>query len=261
MNQPGDSEGFVAFESDEDSIRCSVRPEYKAAAFCTICRRPYSGRYLDIASDGRAVCHRCREDHDIPLFNPSDSKHDPALKEGVAKAITQVLLKPHELFEERWDGSPWPAIRFGLLISIVGLVFWNAWFWVFSADLADDAIQVVAERTGQQVSRDAVQAWSWFTLPIIAVLRLALGTLGLHLGFRLAGAPKRQFQDHVRLYALASCALILCIVPSWVGAFLANVAWLTTCMAFARVRYNFSMGRTLLALLPAIFVIFFFPPR
>lgn len=252
-----------AGESDEEtgSIRCSMKPDYRADGFCVWCRRSFSERFLTTAADGRAACTRCARDQHVALLQPQREQSDPAIAGGVRDAVVRILLRPHRVFETPWEGSLWPSIRFGLLVSIVGLVFWNSWFWIFSSHLAAEAIEVIAKQTGQRVTLQQMQVYSWISIPFVAVLRFVFGTLALHAGLRLAGAPKRMFHEHVRVYALASTALLLCVVPSWVGAFIANVAWLTTCMAFTRVRYRFSTARTLMALLPAMLIVFFFPPR
>lgn len=261
MTTHHDSTGFEANTGEDSHVMCSIDSSTRANAFCAWCRKPFSSPFLVTSHDGRAACYRCVKQYDIKKLHDQPLQRDPALNHPVHRILYRILLQPHKVFARPWNGSIWPAIQFGILASVLGLIFWNAWFWLLSEDLAQKMIAMVTERTGQPISRTEVQRMSWFIIPILALIRFGLGTIGLHVGLRLAGAPRNTWRHHVRVFALASTALLLCIVPSAVGSFLAHIAWLTTCLAFAVTRYDFSVTRALFALMPSILLVAIFPPH
>ena len=50
-------------------LRCSANPALNATALCTVCGAPFSGKFLGVRPDGRAVCFGCARREDIYLVS------------------------------------------------------------------------------------------------------------------------------------------------------------------------------------------------
>lgn len=248
-------------ESERDGdFYCSVQPHLPAAAFCTVCRRPYSGRYLGVRPDGRAICFRCARDQRIDFADVTPrGEGDPALRGSLFQKLGAILLRAHLTLNQRYEGSIVPALRFGYLTTLAGLVFYLSWQFLLAPEAIDAVLEGVIEQTGGATSMRAARLSLWAVMPVVAAVRMVAGIFALHLGLRLAGADG-SLRDHARIFALTSSALVLCALPLFVGSLLAEVMWVMATMAWIRTRYDFTTLRTIGAILPALIVVVLLAP-
>lgn len=251
--------GFHDSTEVEGDFYCSVQPHLPAAAFCTVCRRPYAGRYLGVRPDGRAICFRCARDQKIDFADTAPAEGDPALRGGLLQTLGAILLRAHLTLNQRYEGSIVPALRFGYLATLAGLVFYLAWQFLLAPEAIDSIIEGVLEQTGGATTMRAARLSLWAVLPIVAAVRLALGAFALHIGLKLAGADG-ALREHARVFALTSSALVLCVLPLYVGSLLAEVLWVMATMAWIRTRYDFTTLRTIAAVLPALLIVVLLAP-
>ncbi len=237
---------------------CTRNPKLRAAAWCTECRRAYAGRFLGSREDGRAICYECAELGDIRLLSSEQQAVDPALSGGTRFALVRMVLQPHQTFALSYRGSVMPAVRAGFIATMAGLMFWLMWNQLLRAE---EWNEWVARVTRIPAGSELLPWLPWLAIPALAAIRLFAGSVALHIGLRMAGAPDGSFADHTRVMALTSIALFLCAIPSRVGTFAAMVVWISGAMAFLRQQYSFSTLRALAALLPAVFVLSVLPPN
>lgn len=255
------SEGVSTATASESALvdtvvpRCSAADDAEAWALCTVCAEPFSADYLGLRLDGRSVCYSCAQREDIALRVTDDSdRRDPIFLQGWRRAFGRVLLHPQRTFAARFDGSARQAIIFGCTATMVGFFSTNGWNFAFHAEELIAFYQSSLEDTSVSLSDAAMMKVSWAALPIVALLRFALGALLLQLGVRVVvGKRLANPRGELRAFSLASGALLLCVIPV-LGPFIAVVAWISAVMAYLQVRYGLGTGRGLMAILPSLLV-------
>lgn len=255
----------TASPSTTDSISCSVQAHLPAAAFCTVCKRPYAGRFLSVLNDGRAVCFRCASDRSLATLGAPEPEDDydgigeRAFQKGLLRAIPFILLKPAKAIgtAPAPNARLWPALRFGFLASLVGRFATVAWLFAIDKEGAMKAIESRMERMGAAVTEDQVRTAIWTSLPIAVALSMMVGIALFHLGLRISGATG-TFREHARAYALGSAALLFGLLPPPLGLPMICLAWMSAMMVWARARYGFSGFRAALALIPTLLLMLTF---
>ena len=242
-------------------VMCTVHVETPAAAFCTVCRRPYGGRFLGVLPDGRAVCYRCAADEKLELasLDAPTSEVDAALAGGWASATARILLRPLVTIGLRYRGPVGPSLRYGFAATVLGLVMWLGWSLILQRDAIIEAVLASSAERGLDASAGDVQLALWMMVPLLAALRLGLGVVAFHVGTRLAGADG-TFRENARVFALSSASMLFCVVPMQIGALLSYLVWLMLTLSWVRVRYELNAWRSIVALMPAIAVIWILPP-
>lgn len=247
----------------DSSISCSVQAHLPAAAFCTVCRRPYAGRFLSVLNDGRAVCFRCASDSSLATLGEDEpldtSAGDPAFQHGLLRAVPFILLKPaRAIGSTPYKGRIGPAVRFGYLAALVGRLATVGWLFTLNQDAATKAIQARMDQMGAELSADDLRTALWTSLPIAVFISMAVGVVLFHVGLRLCGARDGSFREHARAYALGSCALLFGLLPPPLGLPLICLAWMSAMMVWTRARYGFTGVRATLAMMPALLLMLLF---
>lgn len=250
MTRPADDRPSPAVESD---VHCTANPALPATAWCTSCHLPFNGRFLGVRDDGRAICFGCAQQDGVSLRSETRTDVDPVLESGWRQTFLDVVTRPWQTFAGEYHGPIGPAVRQGLVWALLGYAMTMGWVWLLARDAFLEMLTESAPE-GVEFEGDTLPMLVWLALPVLAVLRQAVGTLALHLGLRLSGAPSDDFGEHARLFGLTAVGLLLCAVP-FVGPFLALVAWMTGTLAWVRQRYAMSTARAMLALIPALLVV------
>lgn len=237
----------------EGDVRCTANPALPATAWCTACHLPFNGRFLGVREDGRAICFGCARQHDVKLRSEQPTDVDPVLASGWKQTFLDVVTRPWQTFAGEYKGPIGPAIRSGVVWAMLGYAMTMGWVWLLAREAFLEMLTESAPE-GVTYEGDSLPLLVWLALPVLAVLRQAVGTLALHLGLRLSGAPSDDFGEHARLFGLTAVGLLLCAVP-FVGPFFALVAWMTGTLAWVRQRYAMATGRAMLALIPALLVV------
>lgn len=241
---------------DDWPLRCVANPQLPAAAFCTVCRQPFSGKFLGVRDDGRAVCHGCARRDDIPLNGAphSEGQHaDPLLQQGWFRASAAVVATPHISLARDDASSPWPAIAFGFVATLFGYALTLGWNIVLYPALFVAEVSANAEALGFSGERTALTWLAWLGTPIAAGLRLFVGTIILHVCL-LVPARDARVASTARIFGLSSVALLLCAIPI-VGSYLAMVVWISTVLAWLRARYRIRTFMALFVILPSVFAL------
>ena len=236
--------------------RCAANPALHAAAFCTVCGLPFSGGFLTSRDDGRAICHRCVRETDVPVVETrTTSVTDPVLDDGWRAAFLSVVVHPHSTFSKAYDGPIFPAIRFGFICILLSLAMWLGYSLAFDAETLMETFSARLAET-DYAGADAEQTFrrvAWLSLPIWSAVLLGVCATLLHVGARLAGAPRGSFGEHARAFALCCVGLLFCVIPKF-GPYVAMIIWLSSTLAFLRSRYHFGLARSLFAILPCALV-------
>ena len=255
-----DSGPKATVEPDAWPLRCAASPALNAAAFCTVCGQPFSGRYLGVAGDGRAVCFACvrRDGLAITLASPTVGG-DPVLVDGWFSALRRILTQPHRTFAATYRVPLLPAVTFGYVFTLLGFAATNAWDLMLFGDEFVQSLVDGWDAVGVTLEPARANAALWLCLPIAAAIRMGVGSALLHIGIRLTVGPAAQLRESVRLFSLTSATLALCVIPT-VGSFLALVTWISACMACLQTRQGLRTFAALIALLPALLVITWLGP-
>ena len=165
-------------------LRCSANPALPAAAFCTKCSHPFSGKFLGIQRDGRALCFTCAGRDDIELIASAsvEPESDPILSRGWWATIRDVTLHPHRTFAVRSEGALGAALVFGFVTTMCGFAVTTGWNLIISGDAFLEMYIEAAARTDLSLDHGQVRRILWLSVPLISTLRLGLGALLLHLG-------------------------------------------------------------------------------
>jgi hypothetical protein len=239
-----------------NEICCSADPNLGADAFCTACRQPYSGKFLGVRADGRAVCFTCARYEEVELLEaPQNSDPtDPVLGDGWFHAIRKIITQPHRTFELPYGGRLGPALLFGYLFTFFGFISTTIWNLLLQREgylewHVDSWARAQVVLTNEQVTQ-----MLWIVMPFYAVLRLFLGAGLLHVGIRLIVGEQAEWRASLRLFALTSGTLVLCAIPT-LGPFLALVTWISASMAYMHTHHNVRTVKGLMALLPCLLII------
>ena len=243
------------------ALRCSGSPRLDAQAFCTSCRKPYSGGFLATRLDGRAICFACARQQAIEIIDePMPSgRPDPVLGDGWARGIIRMITRPHQTFERPDGGRLSVALLFGYLFTAFGFTTTTIWnLSLYGDEFIELQMQTLAAR---DVILDAAEVTQllWLILPVAAALRLVVGAVLLHLGIRLMVGSKADWRSSMRMFALTSGTLVLCAIPT-LGPFLALVTWISASMAYLNTRYGLRTVNGLMALLPCLLIVTFIGP-
>ncbi len=219
---------------------------------------PFHGDTLATRYDGRAICTSCALALNVEVHGPPMADGlDPVLAEGWLSAIVYVTVRAHQTLSRPYSGSIGPAIRFGYVMTLAGIAMWLGWVLLLHPEpflaMIIEAMETSQRELPEGDPEQAALIGAWLMVPLFAAVRLTFGGLAIHLGARLAGAPKGTFHDHLRLFSLASASLVFCILPEF-GPFVAMIIWLSTTLAFLRQRYGFGLMRSLASTLPAMLV-------
>jgi hypothetical protein len=245
--------GHASFEFD---VACTAEPDAPADAFCTSCLRPFSERYLLARTDGRAICVACARTLDEPLHPlPGRTvRRDPALAGGWHRAVSRVITRPHRTFATPYDGPIAAAVVFGYVATLIGFASTTAWNVVFHGD-ALRALILENAPAAAALGESAANILIWAGTPLIAAFRLLIGAVLFHLGTRLiAGVDPPSLRSSIRVFALTSGTLMLCVIPM-VGPFLALMTWFSATLAHLHAHHGLRTFRGLMALLPAFLVL------
>ena len=241
-------------------LACSVHPHMPAAAYCTECRRPYSGRFLSVLADGRAVCFRCVRDQRLSTLEPGETRTDidPAFENGWWRAAVGAIRTPIETIGVRpYEGPVRPAFIFGLVMSLLGSVL----PLVFPAIFAPEALTAIFEAAygeGEgrpELTADQMRMAFFSALPIAALLKLGIGAALLHVGLRLAGARTGHFRESVRAFALSTGVLLFAIIPPPYGLMVISLLWGSAMMRWVQARYSLSPLLSMIAIFPALLLL------
>ena len=240
---------------EQAEIWCSVRPHLPAAAFCTVCRRRYAGRYLSIVPDGCAVCFRCISDFGLGTVERLDADRDPVFRRGVFSALFNVLSGNYSSFSVHYRGQIRSAILFGLSCSILGL--WAAIGWFLASDGAGEALQRVVDRSEGQLSVDELRRMIPWMVPFAAAVRLFFGAMMIHGMLRIFSTAERgTLRVHTRFYALSCASLLLLALPGMWGAVASNITWTFATISWVRRLYpELSVWRVMIVVLPHILLL------
>ncbi len=236
--------------------RCSANPKLGADAFCTACRQPYSGKFLGVRTDGRAVCFACarREALDLRAAPENEDPSDPVLSDGWFHAIRKMITQPHRTFEFPYGGRLGSTLLFGYLFTFFGFIATTMWNLALQKDGYLEWHVQTWERAEVVLTNDQVTQLLWMVMPFYAVLRLVVGAALLHVGIRLIVGEDVEWKASLRLFALTSGTLALCVIPM-LGPFLALVTWISASMAYMHTQHEVRTVRGLMALLPCLLII------
>lgn len=238
-------------------VLCSVNPQLPAVAFCTVCRRPFSGRYVGVRRDGRAVCHPCAQREGIELLEASaTAEGDPVLRGRLREIFLRVGLTTAETFSREYTGPIGPSLRFGYITTVIGFAAALAWIYVLRYDAFMAAL---AEVNGDSMPPGLMPWAPWLGLPITAALRMVVGVTAMHVGFRMMGVPAGTFAQHARLFGLTSVSMLLCAIPA-LGPLFALAMWMNVSMTYLHVRYGLSWFRRVVATLPCLMMLTLIDP-
>jgi len=230
---------------------CTAQPGEPAAAFCSQCRLPYSGRYLAVRLDGRAVCHACVERENIAIDRPNHEKlSDPLIRSGWRRVLMVVLTRPSSLSQE-YRGPIGPALRLGLLWTFAGHTLNTAWLMLLQGAALVEALR---EQSDGQIPESALPWVPWLVMPILVLIRQGLGALLFHAGLRAAGASGEQWRSHARVFSLMSVTMLLSVIPVF-GKVLAVIWFCRAGLSYARQSYGLSLWRAFLALFPCFLLL------
>jgi hypothetical protein len=233
-------------------VFCSVNHQLIASAFCTVCRKPFSGRYIGVRRDGRAVCHPCAQREGIDLVDSgAPAAGDPVLKGRLRDIFFRIAVTTAETFARDFNGPLGPSLRFGYITTVIGYAAALGWIYLLRYDAF---IAALTEVNGASVPPELMPWAPWLGLPVTAAMRLVVGVTLMHAGFRMVGVPAGTFSQHARLFALTSVSLLLCAVPV-LGPFFALAMWMNVSMTYLRSRYAISPIRSMLATLPCLLVL------
>lgn len=256
MSNDQNEEHSLGSMQGNSEIWCSVRPQLPAAAFCTVCKRRYSGRYLSVLPDGRAACFRCVSDKKLGTIERVDQTRDPAFRHGLMAGIFGILSGVPRVLAPNYRGPILSALIFGAVCSMIGM--WSAMGWFLSSDASQAALQAVVDRMTQQpmTVEELRQAIPW-VVPVVAIFRMAFGTLLVHAMIRLVVRPiGNPIKQHARLYALSCVSMLLLTIPGMWGAAAANIIWVLVTLTWVRMLYpSLTIWRVMLVVFPHILLL------
>lgn len=244
-------------------LRCSANPALNATALCTVCGAPFSGKFLGVRPDGRAVCFGCARREDIYLVSTGGGAGelgDPVLSQGWTQAAVTLLTRPYDALRDGHSGPIGGAVWFGLAATMFGFAATTAWDMALSGDAyIDTYLQLLAD-AGVTATRSELPALIAVSSLLSAPLRLFSGALLFHLGARAVAGREAQLRPDARVFALGSVALVLCGVPA-LGPLLSLLIWTSTAVAYLRQRYALGTAQSLVALLPSLLWCWYLGPR
>jgi hypothetical protein len=227
---------------------CSAQTRLQAAAYCSVCRLPFSGRFLAVRLDGRAICHACSDREQIPTEQARGPEpRDPVFRDGWRHTLLVVLARPAELVRP-WHGPVGHAWWRGLGWSWLGLGAGLGWSLALGR-LPWEQVQAALP--------EAARAQGWVTLALVgatlvlALLRQTVGPWLMHAGLRLAGASAEQWTLHVRVFSALSVVRVLAMLPL-LGGPLSALLFVWAMLTFAGLSYGLARWRAMLALAPCL---------
>lgn len=209
-----------------DLPRCSVMTSRKADAWCGECGLPFSGRFLSMAIDGRAVCRRCRHNPGVILLLNEESSLRRRLL-GLVRTPLALLRAPTatlRLLSETRGLSPLLYAWAWLSISYAA---WSAWLSRLAPESIPPTLQELlanADASGPTLEVLVNDGWI-LVFPSVAFLRLVMGVTTLLASAHLVGMPHSQRPRLVNTYAISQAAFLLTFIPTFVGPLLAGFAW------------------------------------
>ena len=237
-------------------VMCSANPALRAAATCSECHLPHSGKFLSVRRDGRAICFACARRDGTPVFQRRTVPRgaDPVLGGGIARATLAMVVAPHRALAAPGTRAFGPLAAVALGFSLLGYGLTLGWTYLLSYEAALTQLRLQVTELPFAVS-DAVLPWvPWIAWPFIAVLRVVLGAATLHLTVRLANPNDADWRESFRVWALSSALLMACALP-FAGTFVAMVLWISAMLGWFRVRHGLGAIGSLLAVLPSIVVL------
>lgn len=236
-------------------IWCSVRPYLPAAAFCTICRRSYSGRYLSVVADGRAACFRCVADQRLTTIERTNGKRDPAFRSGIFALLLAILTGGPRALTPAYRGPIWKALLFGAICSIFGT--WFSMVRFLASSQGQELFQQTLERAQPPIAEEVLRAAFLWATPLVAVMRMAMGAILVHVMLRLwVGENTQPLRVHARLYAFTCASSLLLVLPGLWGALATNAIWCMASFNWIRQVYpTLPAWRLFLVIMPHILIL------
>lgn len=237
-------------------VMCSANPLLPAAAYCSECQEPHSGKFLSVRRDGRAICFACARRDGTPVFQrrtvPKGA--DPVLGGGFARTLLAMFVAPHRALVAPGVRAAAPLLAIAFGFSLLGYGFTLGWTYLLSYEAVVGLLREQVAALPFAVS-DGLLPWlPWVAWPFVAAVRVLLGATTLHLTVRLANPNDADWRETLRVWALSSALLMACVLPL-AGTFVSMVLWISAMLGWFRVRHGLGPIGSLFAVLPSIVVL------
>jgi hypothetical protein len=237
-------------------LRCTANPQLPAAAFCAACDQPYSGEFMAVRPEGRAICVACARRDGVRVHGqrPPSPDTDSILRAGWASTLVAILVSPARTLATRTNAPVLPAVAFGLSVTAFGYAATLGW-----ATLLDYPGLVASAQTAFEALDAASNAATavglvWALVPVATVLRLFLSALALYVPLAMRRGNNATWADTLRTVCLANGALVLCALPL-VGPLAAVVVWIAAVLGWLRLRHRLGPFAAMFVIIPSVLVI------
>lgn len=243
-------------ETDEVwPVLCSANPQLPAAAFCSVCHQPFSGKFLAVRQDGRAICFACARRDDVPVHGVRDAVERTGLFDaGWLKPALAMIFAPQRALQASRLQQPAQVVTFAFVMALFGYGVTLGWTYLLEYEAALASLTERAAELGWDVSAQALAWLPWGTLPVVAALRILLGGVSLHLAVRIARPNDASWPDTLRAWGLSNALLVLCVVP-FVGPFASMILWISAMLGWFRERHGLGPFASLFAVLPTVIIL------